>query len=514
MAKPPDYGIIYNWDGAPHAYDAVPQTMDAFLERVYAPLEDTQVGALFWCVGEHHARWESALLEQLGDVHGHRYEDVYQYLIGENIRAMSERGEDPHAGIIERGRELGIAVYASVRMNDNHFGGKQPDELADAHDSELTRMRVEHPEWTLGDQTTAWYAASWDMSKPEVRAHRFAHVKEVCERYDWDGVELDWQRHAFHLPEDDAYRLRYTLTDLQRAIRQMTEAIGQQRGRPFYIAARVAGSLEMCRRIGYDVAAWIDEGLVDMLIPAGNAGTDPACEVAELKAMCVGTDVVVYPGFDSGVPGMTDGPEAGPMKLAMRNRGIASRHWWSGADAVYVFNWHGKRETHRELLNQIGSAETLQGTDKIFAATHRHLLSAGEWLGAYRRDRILGEAPVALKPTLSGDGPTATIEVGDDTAENRPSEVELRVRLSQWVKGDVVAVEWDGQRLSEGRSAHCKVADPYDISGVTSAVWLCFDLPAARVGQGRHEVKVILVERHPRMGVDLVLTDVELVVRY
>ena len=44
MPKHTDYGIIYNWDGAPHGCSEVPQSMEAFLEKVYAPLEDTQVG--------------------------------------------------------------------------------------------------------------------------------------------------------------------------------------------------------------------------------------------------------------------------------------------------------------------------------------------------------------------------------------------------------------------------------------------------------------------------------------
>ena len=67
MPKPPDYGIIYNWDGNPHGYSEYPQSMDEFLDKVYAPMEETQVGAHFWCVGEHTARWESDVLETVGD---------------------------------------------------------------------------------------------------------------------------------------------------------------------------------------------------------------------------------------------------------------------------------------------------------------------------------------------------------------------------------------------------------------------------------------------------------------
>ena len=48
MSRPPGYGIIYNWDGAPHGYSPVPQSIEQFLEKTYAPLEDTQVGAHFF----------------------------------------------------------------------------------------------------------------------------------------------------------------------------------------------------------------------------------------------------------------------------------------------------------------------------------------------------------------------------------------------------------------------------------------------------------------------------------
>ena len=64
MTTPGQYGIIYNWDGAPHGYSTAPQSLDEFLQFTYAPLIDTQVGALFWCVGEHAARWSSTALEQ------------------------------------------------------------------------------------------------------------------------------------------------------------------------------------------------------------------------------------------------------------------------------------------------------------------------------------------------------------------------------------------------------------------------------------------------------------------
>ena len=130
---PPPYGIIYNWDGAPHGYSAYPQSIDQFLAKVYAPLEDTQVGALCWCIALHEATWPSEYLDVTGDSTDRRYASARTLHHVENIRGFFERGEDPYGALVARGREQGIAVYASVRMNDNHFWDLRPTDLSLIH---------------------------------------------------------------------------------------------------------------------------------------------------------------------------------------------------------------------------------------------------------------------------------------------------------------------------------------------------------------------------------------------
>ena len=211
----PAYRIIYNWDGAPHFYSEYPQTMEQFLEKVYAPLEDTQVDALFWCLGTHEATWLSENIPVVGDTVGRVYGTVRSMRDTENLRAMLERGEDPYTAMVDRGRELGIDVWNSIRMNDNHFWDIDSLEAMQTSKSQgLTDMRRQHPEWCLGDDAPNWCTTSWNMAIPEVREHKLDLIEQACRLADWDGVELDWQRHAFHLPGKHEYRLRYALTDL------------------------------------------------------------------------------------------------------------------------------------------------------------------------------------------------------------------------------------------------------------------------------------------------------------
>lgn len=78
--------------------------------------------------------------------------------------------------------------------------------------------------------------------------------------------------------------------------------MGEDRGQPFYVVARASSTLEMCHRTAYDVERWVEENLVDILISAGNAATDPAPQVGDFVDLCRGTGIGVYPGFDGALP--------------------------------------------------------------------------------------------------------------------------------------------------------------------------------------------------------------------
>ena len=541
MARPPDHGVIYNWDGAPHYYTEVPQSMETFLDKVFAPLKDTQVGAMCWSVGTYMSQWKSNVLELVGDPTGRMYDNVRSYVRSENIRKMLERAEDPQVELIKRAHELDISVFASMRMNDNHLNGLQPEDVirlgsvADPGEgtgrSHVTRMRMEHPEWMLGKQTVPWFAASWNMAVPEIREHKYAIIEETCNLYDWDGVEMDWLRHYSHLPEEDGYRLRYVLTDLQRAVRRMTNELAEKRGRPFYLAARVSGTLESSYRIGLDVPTWIKEGLVDYLIPAGGHGLDPSINVRSYLDLCRGTDVVVYPGICiwlASIPGGIQGgltqfvgPEEAELKDEMLTRAVATRYQNDGADGIYLFNWYADRNSRRELMNQIGSAETLRGHDKIYAATHRVIIKDRPWADSGRHDTLWGEVPVVLKRTLTGDGPTVELDIADDLATDVPKYLELRVRLDQWVEGDEVRLFWDGVERTDAKTRYdynmeTVSGNPFEtpIHEIGSAAWLYSEMSVAEVSKGSHSVRVALENRHPQLTSDIELTDVELVINY
>ncbi len=525
---PPDYGIIYNWDGGAHSYSEYPQSVDQLLDLVFAPLEDTQVGALFWCIGEDEARWPSAAMPMIGEAEERRYGLVRNMRRAEGIRAMFERGDDPYAAMVKRGHDMGIHVYCSIRMNDNHFWSDKarrepslkPEDMAKTVRPGLSQLRKDHPEWVLGiGNAPRWAATSWNMAIPEVREMRLQHVTEACHLADWDGVELDWQRHAFHLPEDDAHRLRYTLTDLQRAVRRMTDRIAVERGSAFFVSVRVGASMETCRRAGYDIEGWVEEALCDIVGTNANSGIDTGVEIERFLALANGNAIKLYPGFDSHWEG--GGGRLVPVREWMEawHRGLAKGYRDRGASGVHIFNWPATATSRRSFLTTLGATETLDKTNKVYTPVKRFIRAKSELrYGAERDDRLLGELPVALYPTLTHDGPRFHVRVHDEVvAESNAGaldSVELHLELEGFSTTDEVEVTLDGEILGPPTLRDAAAEDPNDPADVGESKWAVWALRPEQADWGNHEVKVVLVGRDPRLRQSIVVQNVEVHVRY
>ena len=525
-STPPTYKIIYNWDGAPHDYSEFPQSLDQFLEKTYAPIKDTQVGAHFWCMGEHEAKWPSKTMEWVGHSQGRVYNSVRSMRHNEGIYTMFKRGENPYQALVERGHQLGLDVYASIRMNDNHFNGLQPENMQESQMEGLTKLRKDHPEWCLGrHQAPTWFAASWNFSVPQIREHRLQHVSEVAELAEWDGIELDWQRHAFHLPINDAYRLRYTLTDMQRALRKLTKTISQKRGKPLYLAVRVATTIESCNKIGYDLKTWIKEGLCDMIIAGGGAGTDYGIEVEAFQNLLKGSGIHFYAGFDSGFWGSHQGLDTPKKWDHAMVRGAAKAYWERGANGMYVFNWHANEKTRRPLLTTIGTKKTLNQTNKVYAALHRRIggwpfSEAAEkaWAGADLHDRIYGETPVELYPTLTEEGPSFNIGVYDNVRKESQlgnlDKIELQIEFKSYSSKDRVEVQLDRKILGKPTVHNVAKDNPDNPSDVSENSWLVWSLGADQINWGLHQIQIRLLQRDLRIKEVLTVNHVEIHLKY
>jgi hypothetical protein len=294
--------------------------------------------------------------------------------------------------------------------------------------------------------------------------------------------------------------------------------LGRERGRPLLLAVRVATTMEACRHIGYDLPVWVKENLCDMVTAGGGAGTDPGIEVESFIELVRGAGIRFYTGFDGALWGEHRGlMPAKPWDLAF-TRATAAGYWNRGADGMYVFNWHSDERTRRPLLTTIGSPDTLRRTDKVYASVHRFVLKKGPWTGADVNDRLYGETPVALYRTLTGDGPLLHIAVHDDVAAEAArgtlASVEFHMELEHFSAADRIGVALDGNELTAPpvRSAPRELdSDPADFDENS---WLVWRLRPEQAGRGKHEIRLRLLQRTPRVKPPLTVRHAEIHVRY
>ena len=97
---------------------------------------------------------------------------------------------------IDSCRRHGIAAIASMRMNDAHTSDEAREWQV------RSRRKKSRPDLLIGSPTPTraggadrWnFCWQWDYEQEEVRDRFLGLVDETLERYDFDGVELDWMR--------------------------------------------------------------------------------------------------------------------------------------------------------------------------------------------------------------------------------------------------------------------------------------------------------------------------------
>ena len=257
------------------------------------------------------------------------------------LRAMKDlvvgQGVDQFKVYIDACRAKGVSPWISVRMNDVHCANT-------ANCVMNVGFWKEHPELGNNPATSnrtdcAWGEKAFDYRKKGVQDHMLAYIAEALERYDVDGIELDWMRFENHCPRAVARTEgRAAISAFMRKVRALVDAQTRRRGHPVLIAGRVDTEPESALNHGTDYRTWAKEGLVDWLIVCNFWSTVdfelPFAKWAEeLKA--INPRVRVYPGLDCGVkmPGK-------PRRYLTPDEyaGWADRMYGQGATGLYVFN--------------------------------------------------------------------------------------------------------------------------------------------------------------------------------
>ena len=175
---------------------------------------------------------------------------------GESILRLREQGTDIVEICLDRAREQGMEAFITMRMNDLHFNDPSVHNPLQQSD-----FWLEHPEYYVGKHP-GWHAdGALNFAHEEVRHYKLNFIKELCERFDLDGLELDFMRFPVYFPYGRGKEFCDIMTDFVTEARDITDEIGRIRGRDILLCVRIPADLTYCLYKGFDIRNWIQRDL-------------------------------------------------------------------------------------------------------------------------------------------------------------------------------------------------------------------------------------------------------------
>jgi hypothetical protein len=473
MGKPRKARMLY-YDDARHAYlytvEPPPNVLDVLhpVDVVSNSMVDTfvfglgigvtmsygtKVGEIWFEGQEHHvANWRAR----------------------ETVLSLLDQGLDPLKMIIDRAHYHRMDFYGSLRLAANNV------QVAEGQER-------------------------FDFSAPEARQERFALIEEALSRYGVDGFELDcaFDPASLFRPEHVKEGLGI-MTEFVREVRQLVDETARRQGRPIALGVRVLPTLTGTTRMGLDLPAWLEEDLVDFIVPIyyANENMDQNLPFEELASLAHAHDCCVYPGVR---PFYRKDAERQSASQAMY-RAAAMNFLHKGADALYMmqFNWPfcTVEDEMRVLLSYIGDVDLMHRKSRHYFITPR-LEQAEPW-------DYTSPLPMELAVVGAAAGQPFSMYVGDDLANAREQgllrSATLRLHIDNTSFHDQIDVILNGQLLP----ASSRTWDPVSYS----YAWIGYPLRETLPQPGPNTIEVAVRTRPAQLGGPITLVEAELMVDF
>jgi hypothetical protein len=350
--------------GTRSAEDMTLEGLHAFVDQ-YA---NTGVSHLFLCPNAMRASFRSKTRDAIWEVGDQEMPTGGGRRWMDNAKLLDERGLDPYQIWIARCRVQGISPWLSMRMNDLHS-------VDNVKNFMHSTFWLKHPEFWRVPGGNSWIDRALDYSVPEVREHNLAFVEELLERYDPDGIELDWMRFGYHFKPGLEDHGRAILTDFLRDVRQLADRYSVARHHPLKVGVRVPTHPDAAAGLGMDAVAWAREGLIDMLVVTPfwtTSDFDIPLELWRKQLGAANERVILAAGLEHNLRAFPGAP-AVPNDLAS-TRGFMVSSLQRGAYQIYLFNF---MDSETRPVSQLDYRQLIQdgsNWDAICRKPRRHVI--------------------------------------------------------------------------------------------------------------------------------------------
>ena len=371
-------------------------------------------------------------------------ENVAGYRAGiSNMLAVHQQGIDYPARVIQRCRHHGISPWITLRMNDCHYNDIPTHPF---HGS----FWKDNPQLTR-QGCSGYFASCLDYANQEVRDYYMALVAETLDRYDIDGLELDFMREPFLFSAGKEAEGTPILTAWMREVRKKVGEAAARRGHPIRLGVRVPSRPEAALGLGLDAIGWAKEGLIDLLVVTPRwAALEFDMPIKQWRDLLGDSKVTLAGGLEVLYRPYPHGP-ASLVTPAMAT-GAAVSVLSQGADAVYLFNFFQDRHpawplpVYQRTLKSMASLDTLLNKPRCIGVTFRDIVGPGERyqpplpakgkelvfpmkLGPIPDDHWLCDLLIGFAPSNGAPMPVPTVSINGTPCEVRDDTIKDGLRL-------------------------------------------------------------------------------------
>lgn len=387
-------------------------------------------------------------------------------------------GGDPVKDTLEACRRNGKAFFISYRMNDRHYVS---DRTWPTHNA----FWREHPEYWLADTDEKPRPGSdnvrvFNYMIPEVREYYFSIIRELCTKYDVDGVELDFQRHAHFFRRENLEEGRGVMTALVRRIKAMMDELGRERGKVLKLCVRIPETLAKCDGAGLDIPAWDKERLVEMINISSSYLHTIELGVEEFRAVttcCRLYGEMNYLTYEG--PRKIEGSGRRYTSFEIY-RGSALNLFHRGVDGLSLFNYDYVPADRRVAMAE--GLKKITDLDFLRQASKDYVIYAG-----------FGTFPAKDERTIE-------VVIPDDTTKVRFDRAVLRVETRKNCAGLEIGVWLNGEALEPLAHEGTELFPPVEQNRAYPAaeVLKFYTVPLERIVSGKNTVGISNLSKEKR----------------